>query len=381
MEPGRMFSLWADEAKSITDAIFEANTRCTGMTHWCLVSSPGAPRGFFYNAAVSERWHTTKVTAYDCPHIREEEIEAAKEIYGEFSPFFRSAYLAEFTSIDEQVVIPYEKIKRQVGQPPELISENGRLRAGIDLSAGGDEQVLSVFRGNEQIGLEGFHLTETNAIVEHILRLREKYSLAGPETFVDDGYTGRAIIDLLRSKGFPVVSIRFGSKAFNSKAYANRGTELWWNFGILLQHLRLKSDRTLVNQLSSRYYMQSRTNDRIILESKREARAKGHSSPDRADATVLAWAGTGPNHYREARPEVELSDLGLSLLERFASGQLRDTELTAEQIVELTDLYRACKARRNPQPTTVQPKYLSDRWQPGRHYELLDVERQLANEK
>jgi hypothetical protein len=44
----------------------------------------------------------------------------------------------------------------------------------------------------------------------------------------------------------------------------------------------------LIDQLANRYYVQA-SKSKIKLESKKEAKANGHPSPDRADATVLAF--------------------------------------------------------------------------------------------
>lgn len=346
-----VFCFATDEAKSISEALWQPIERCNGKTHWLNVSSPGQPLGFFYNACTSPRWWTRKVTAYECPHIRQDEIDGAKEMYGEQSAFFRSAYLAEFTSINELIVIPYERIMAQLrAQPSEL--NDGVVRAGVDLSAGGDENVVSVWRGNKQIGLEPFRVEDTRVTVQYLVNVFRKYGLKGENVFVDDGYIGRAIIHTLRDHGYVVNAVNFGSRAFNHVAYGNRGTELWMNYERHLPHLIMLDDPLQAKQLASRYYKISDTSGKIILESKREAKANGHPSPDRADATVLAFSGTPIGYFarssiqKEAKEVEGTPEWATECLRRMANNRdAKHIPLTPEQISAATEVYRAIRQK------------------------------------
>jgi len=350
--PGGMFAVFPDEAKSIPDNLFEPISRCNGMSHFCPISSPGKPSGLFYRFITSDRWKVLKVTAYDCPHIKKDEIEEAKEIYGEYSAFFRSAYLAEFTSDLEQVVITYESIKRILREPVEFINDKVR-RAGVDISGGGDESVVSIWNGNQQIGLECFRFTDARKIVEHLVSIFGKYGLKGEEINIDDGFTGSAILAMLRDQKYECNPVRFGGKAFRSLAYGNRGTEMWFNFQRLLPFLRLLNDKVQTNQLSSRYYKQSDANAKIMLESKREAKANGHNSPDRADATVLAWAKVPPTYYQEMGVKRAASEEAErpGIIDKAIKLSVED--LTEEEIAAAVDAYRAARAAK-PAPTSAE---------------------------
>jgi len=241
LSDGSMFACIVDEAKSVEEGIFQAVERCNGKSHWMNVSSPGQPLGYFYNACTSERWFTRKVTYHECPHIKKDEVDAAREQYGEHSAWFRSAYLAEFTSISESVVIPYDRVLRTYRNPPPIMDDK-RRRAGVDLSGGGDENVVSVWQGNQQLALEIFQITDTRQTVQFLLNIFRKWSLKGEDIFIDDGYIGRAIVHSLRDHGFECRAVNFGSKAFNNVAYGNRGTELWFNFERHLDSLQLLPD-------------------------------------------------------------------------------------------------------------------------------------------
>jgi len=178
----------------------------------------------------------------------------------------------------------------------------------------------------------------------HLDKLFRKYGASqdNEDIAIDHGHVGQAIISELRAMGWKKIKpIMFGGSAYNGAAYSNRGTELWWNFSRHLPHLILLPDKTQQNQLSSRYYKQQDRNQKIILESKREARAAGHSSPDRADATVLAFATLGVDYFQKlgsvaAEPRVDtIGDVvrGLNL------DMLRSKDVSAEDIAKATEIY------------------------------------------
>lgn len=304
--PNGEFSIFVDEAKSVAESIFQSLMRCNGITRRLDVSSPGQPSGHFYNVVTSGRWFTMRVKAANCPHLNKDEIREAKEMYGENSAIFRSMYLAEFTSTDEQVVIMYETISRQYNAhlPKKIF---GRPYAGLDLAAGGDENALSVWHGNTQIGLECFRFVDTMATVEHLTNLFKKYNLGPYDVTADDGGLGRPILDALAERKYPCKRVLNQSRAINTTAYSNRGAELYFNFANHLPHLVFLGDETLKKQIASRRYSQS-NQGKMLLESKREARAKGHGSPDRADATVLAFVGKPLTFFRDVENGVLNTD-------------------------------------------------------------------------
>lgn len=348
---GGVFAYIPDEAKSIAEPLWEAIERCNGKTHWMNVSSPGQPLGKFYEYATSGRWWTRKVTAYDCPHIKRDEIDGARETYGEHSAWFRSAYLAEFTSVNESVVIPYEQINRQFKNPVDW-QDDGIRRAGVDLSGGGDENVVSVWQGNKQIGLEIFRVEDMRVTVTYLVNLFRKYNLKGENICIDDGYVGRSIIHNLRDHDYHCVCINFGSKANNNIAYGNRGTEMWFNFERHLAYLKLQDDALLRKQLASRYYKKSDSSGKIILESKREAKAGGHGSPDRADATVLAFAKVPIGYFNSGSIQVSREQIpgtdeyNRASLQELISNRGDATKFTPEQLSAAMDAYQAiCRAR------------------------------------
>jgi len=136
-----------NEAKSIPESIFKALNRCTGFTRWIEVSSPGKPKGHFYNIAKMakdiksfknlreaqkyEGWVKRVVTVDDCPHISRSQMREDFMFYGETSAYCRSKYRAEFTTEEDQVVIEYDKMVNAYENPPKIDLSAANLRAGF----------------------------------------------------------------------------------------------------------------------------------------------------------------------------------------------------------------------------------------------------------
>jgi hypothetical protein len=311
--PNGKFAIFTSESKSIPDEIFTALSRCTGFTHRVDVSSPGLPLGFFFNIytggverasfndirLLAGQWVKYHVTAYDCVHLNNYAyIEDLKRTMpgGENGAAFKSCVLAEFGTTDELTVIPYQHIWRAVNRTKDTIGhlEEEFNTGGLDLSAGGDETVLSVRNGNKLLKVIPFRFNNTQDTIEFLIEQFKLYGLNHSKSFIyaDAGGLGKPIIDSLRGKGW--TNIRYvlnQAKAYNERVYLNRGAEMWFNFGKLLEtgEVWLCNDERLVRQLATRYYKITEGN-KHKLESKLQARAAGRPSPDRGDSVVLCFS-------------------------------------------------------------------------------------------
>lgn len=321
-EPGRaegahpithngQMGIFASEAKTIPDKMFEAFARCNGFTKRLDVSSPGICFGHFYDVCTRKElgWKEYHITAFDCPHVSKASIDYIRLKYGESSALFRSMILAEFGVQDgELLVISAEKLHRlfKLCSSMERITEKFNT-AGLDLSAGSAETVLAIRNGNKLLALEAFQIADTSKMIRHLEGLFRKYDLISHEATVraDSGGLGKPIIDQLRDRGWKNVTYVMNQWEPRDKiAYANLGTENWFRFARLVEEMEVIipfRDDVLEKQLLSRYY-KLRPDNSFILESKIQARAKGRQSPDRGDALVLAFSNYVPSYLeREHR--------------------------------------------------------------------------------
>lgn len=331
------FTIIVDEAKSVSDEVFTALDRCHDAQRILRVSSPAiGTQGYFYRVVTSGRSWVRKVTAYECSHISHHQISKIIKTYGLHSPITKSIIFAEFSSVDQQVVIRWETLQQLLKREskPLLNIKDQPIRVGGDLAAGGDENVISIWQGNQQLGLEVFRENDTSLTVLKINQILNKYKVPknSEYIFMDDGGVGRAMIDQLEVLGWKVQRVLNQSAAINSRLYSNRGAELWVNFASFIEQEELRflepMDEILVSQLTNRYYKKSNTG-KLLLESKKEAKAHGHPSPDRADATVLAFTGLQAPYF--------------SLVGNESNNRLAikgSANLTIPEIVEMMDQYK-----------------------------------------
>jgi hypothetical protein len=294
LEPGREMAIIKNESKSISEEIHKALKRCTGFNYWLEVSSPGIPHGAFYRAVTS--WpNGRKVTSYDCPHISEEERESDRVDLGEHSAEYRSKHLAEFTSVDGESVIPTTMLEECKLAPPSFDFPSWPKRVGIDLAAGCDETCITITKGVKVLKEKAFAEKDTMVSVDTIERtlMEQGISKNHEHIYADDGGVGRGIIDNLARRGWDIKRVLNNAAAYNKKQYGNKGAELWFRVKRLIEEKFFDvtglSQKTM-EQLSTRKYKQP-SGGRLFLQPKREAKAEGFNSPDRADAFVLALTG------------------------------------------------------------------------------------------
>jgi hypothetical protein len=302
-----------NEAKSITVDLYNAIRRCNGFNRWIEISSPGAPEGVFYNHCckavvypepeVPGKRYFRRVPYTECSHISQQEVDTAREELPE--ALYRSMYLAEFTSLDDLVVIQLEKLNQLIKEPPKQVEEH-ELVGGLDLSLGGDETVFTWRRGNKQDGFNKMQIKDP-VILRH--ELDKYFTEARFEKGVhpintDVGGLGLSIYGELCAMGWNLRPYyNHHAPMFNPKVYANLGTEQWFglNTKVVKKQIILLDDPKTLEQLSRRHYVRP-DNDKLKLLSKKDERIKLSASPDRADATVLCFCDYVAPDERSAAP-------------------------------------------------------------------------------
>lgn len=309
LEPNAKMGIFVSEDKTVSDDINTALNKCTGYTHRIHVSTPGLPMGHFYDydsTAIPRKmmksvydiepinWIQYHITAYDCSHIPPQYIEQMKrDLPGhENGAAFKSQVLAEFGTTDEMVVIPHIYVRQAIKNPPLWISEKFNT-AGLDLSDGGDETVLTIRNGNKHLKTIPFKFDNTEDTIEHLNGLFKEWELTDPQAHInsDMGGLGKPMLDRMKRQGWS--NIRYIDNRTTSsrpKTYKNRGAELYFNVRLLFERgeLIIIDEPILIRQLSTRYYKLVNGSVHQLL-SKLESRTRGYPSPDRADSFVLAF--------------------------------------------------------------------------------------------
>lgn len=163
--------------------------------------------------------------------------------------------------------------------------------AFIDWAAGGDENVVAIVAGNRLERLICWRDKDTMQAAARAVSELRRWEVPLSNIFADDSGLGHPINDALAQAGFPVRRLINGATAQDTEHYMNMGAELWFTAvrRIERKEVILLDDETLLEQLTGRKKIYS-PQGKMGLEKKTDMRARGLSSPDRADAALAAIA-------------------------------------------------------------------------------------------
>jgi phage terminase large subunit len=281
-----------DEAKTVADPLFEAISRCQ-PTRLLIASSPGGSSGAFYRAFTKEAsmWQKHAVTAFDCPHITQAQIDEVVQRYGEKHPLTRSMIYGEFVDIgSESLVINLTQLQACITSPPDF--KPGTRVAGVDFAAGGDANVLCVRDGNKVLSFVAWRERDTMAAVGRFIVEFKKAGLQADNIYADASGLGMVMCDALAEAGWEVNRVNFGSSAYDNDAYTNRSAEMWYGMAKKIgdAEIILPDDDELTAQLTCRRTI-TNSKGKLGVESKDSMRSRGLASPDKADALALCLDG------------------------------------------------------------------------------------------
>jgi hypothetical protein len=282
-----------DEAKTVADPLFEAISRCQ-PTRLLIASSPGGTSGAFYRAFTKEAnmWSKHAVTAFDCPHITQTQIDEVVQRYGEKHPLTRSMIYGEFVDIGlESLVINLTQLQNCYNTPPRF--RPGVRIAGVDFAAGGDQNVICISDGNKILPMIAWREKDTMAAVGRFIVEFKKAGLEANNIYADASGMGMVMCDALAESGWAVNRVNFGATAYDNNAYTNRSAEMWYNMAKKIEdaEIILPEDEDLTAQLTCRRTI-TNSKGKLGVESKDSMRARGIASPDRADALALCLSST-----------------------------------------------------------------------------------------
>ena len=275
-----------DEAKTVKDDIFQAIERCK-PTRLLIASSPGYAEGEFYRSQTTNRkfYQTFIQRASDCPHWKPEDISKLRDKWGAEHPLFKSMVEADFMESVADAVVDLKALEDLLADPPN--ERRGDRKAFCDFAWGsdGDENILALRDGN-LVTLEScFRADNLHAICGRFVSEFTRLGLRPHEVDGDEGGGGKMICDQLAAMGWKINRVNNGDAPKYSDHYANLAAEMW-NEGALQiarREIILPDDDDLRAQMLDRKRTPN-AKGKLAVESKRDMKARGVSSPDRADA-------------------------------------------------------------------------------------------------
>jgi hypothetical protein len=308
-----------DEASAVPDKTFEVaeGGLTDGESMIFLFGNPTRSTGKFHRVTFGserERWTHRSIDSRHCALPNKKQIEE----WIADSDFVRVRVrglpprASDLQYIDSQRVYDAQRrIPENFGDEP--------LVVGVDVARGGmDSNVIWFRRGRDArsippIRIPGEHTRDSMVLVSRVIEVLNTFYLGRKPVmaFVDGTGIGGPIVDRCRQLGYVnVVEVQFGAKAPDEKQ-ANMRAFIWSKMRDWLQGGAIPADPQLEADLTGPQYRHDRQ-DRLLLESKEEMKARGLSSPDNGDALALTFAQpVGPDIESEVdRPEPRRRDLG-----------------------------------------------------------------------
>jgi hypothetical protein len=182
----------------------------------------------------------------------------------------------------------------------------------VDVARFGDDSTEMYARiGGKVVGHKSYYKQDTMQTTGYVLQLIDRCKKEFPDVSnvkirIDDTGIGGAVTDRLneindeRGLGYEIIPVNNGAAA-KDEHYGNLGSELWGQVRDMLEenmsnfilgqpgNIEIPDDEKLIAQLTTRKWRMG-SNGKIYLERKDDMKKRGLSSPDRADAFVLAFA-------------------------------------------------------------------------------------------
>ena len=322
-----------DEASGVADPIMEAilGTLSGANNKLLLCGNPTRTSGTFYDSHTRDRalYKCHTVSSADSSRTNKENIDSLIRKYGWDSNVVRVRVRGEFPEQEDDVFIRLSWIESSINTELEpetakalgcffddkgrkIIDRNGvdSIDIGCDVARFGDDRTVIGYKINEVAKIfKKYNGQDTTWTAGNICRLYN--SLVDLYKFkkkiyvkIDDSGVGGGVTDHLREikrreperyKMMEIVPIHFG-QPIKHKYYYDTTTYM---MGIIREMLEpfddagnprqptlvLPNDDDLVGQLSCRKY--SYVGGKIKVESKKEMKERGLSSPDEADCMLL----------------------------------------------------------------------------------------------
>lgn len=294
-----------DESSAIPDVIWEAEEGFLADKDteriWLCLGNPTRATGRFRQCFPGGRhhqsWKCFNIDTRTARMANQEQIAEWIRFYGIEHDFVRVNVLSLFPRASSTQFIASDVVDGAAApdrDPPVTIYD--ALVIGVDIAAYGDDQTVIRFRRGRDartIPVQKYRGLDMMQIAARVAEANERHH---PDAiFIDQGNMGLGVVDRCRQLQLPVYGIDFGAEPDSSgqdAAYYNKRAEMWGKVRDWLPHGMIDDDPELKAGLTAvQYGFKLRAGrDAILLERKKDMKARGLASPDDADALALTFA-------------------------------------------------------------------------------------------
>lgn len=321
-----------DEASGVSDPIMEAilGTLSGENNKLLLCGNPTRTSGTFFEAFHIDRamYQCYTVSSIDSPRTNKQNIESLIKKYGADSNVVRVRVFGEFPKQEDDVFIMLSLVEHCGSKIYELPEDKGMpyIIFGVDVARFGNDETV-IYRNTKgklklAVHRKGQDLMATvGDIVSQYKKVMREFPDYQGRIYVniDDTGLGGGVTDRLKEvkreqqlHRLFIVPINAAEKIETdtkegkeaAEYYNNLTTHMWAVLRELMERkqIEIEEEADTFAQLSVRKYFMA-SNGKLELESKKEMKKRGVSSPDRADAAALSvylgkikkYTGSAPN--------------------------------------------------------------------------------------
>lgn len=323
-----------DEASGVADPIMEAilGTLSGENNKLLMCGNPTRTSGTFYDAFHADRamykYHT--VSSADSQRTNKQNIEALIRKYGRESNVVLVRVFGEFPKQEDDVFIILSIIEQCGSKVYELPEDEGMpyIIFGVDVARFGDDETVIYRNAKGKLKLvvhrrgQDLMATVGDIVVQYRKAIKEFPEYNGRiYVNIDDTGLGGGVTDRIKEvkreqklHRLCVIPINAAEKIDTdtkegkeaAEYYNNLTTHMWAVLRELLENrqIEIEDDSDTFAQLSIRKYFMA-SNGKLELESKKEMKKRGVSSPDRADAAALSTYLGKVKKYTGSAPSKE----------------------------------------------------------------------------
>ena len=306
-----------DEASGVANPIMEAilGTLSGENNKLLMCGNPTRTSGTFYDAFHADRtlYKNHTVSSADSPRTNKQNIESLIRKYGRDSNVVLVRVFGKFPKQEDDVFIMLSLIEQCGSKVYELPEDKGMpyIMFGVDVARYGDDETV-IYRNikgklNLAIHRHGQNLMATvgDIVAQYKKVIREFPDYKGRiYVNIDDTGLGGGVTDRLEEvrreqklHRLFIIPINAAEKIDTdtnegkeaAEHYNNLTTHMWAVLRDLLRNKQIEigDEADTFAQLSVRKYFMA-SNGKLELESKKEMKKRGVTSPDRADALALS---------------------------------------------------------------------------------------------
>lgn len=327
---GQKVLIIADEAPGIPADVWDAieGIRAGGDVRLLKLGNPTVPSGPFFDDFNRGKLavHGITISAFDTPNLDgltierllelpEQELDVVKSPFlvtrrwvkerylhwGPNHPSYQSRVLGNFPAQGQFSVFSADVVQRSSRpvtdeQWAELRQWSEIIQVGVDVAGAGDDETAACARAGNVVIKQGAWVDPDarGAVALFLSGLRRDYPHARIVVMVDITGVGYHFATWLADQAYEVHGFVAGGKAMDQTSFANAKAEAYWCAGEWMKRgIFGVEDLDTQGQLIGVQYKPLPTGA-IMIEKKEDAKKRGMSSPDRAEALIMSFVPLVP---------------------------------------------------------------------------------------